>query len=148
MPNNDIDTVNILDFDAVHDLRDGGKDRKRAPPLGNAAGHGAGKPVIKRPAEKSKPTAEGQSPEKKMNQLRQQLNQKGFQIELASSVGSLVPEKRAKADNQIDTPDAELYGREADTRNPGKPTAAGQANPKGAQQANQRMQPDDYRNLQ
>ena len=88
MPNNDIDTVNILDFDAVHDLHD--NDRKRAPQQpGNptAPGHG-GKSASKRPAEKPKPTGEGQqSPEKKMNQLRQQLNQKGFQIELTSSMG-------------------------------------------------------------
>ena len=46
------------------------------------------------------------------------------------------------------TPDTELYGREADARNPIKNNASGQANPKGPQQANQRMQPDDYRNLQ
>lgn len=123
MPNNDIDTVNILDFDAVHDLNDNNgnlneapnargqlsnisaersKDRKRAPqqPSNAAAAGQGGKPTAKRPAEKPKPTADAQqSPERKMNQLRQQLNQKGFQIELASSVGSLVPEKRGKVDN-------------------------------------------------
>lgn len=67
---------------------------------------------------------------------------------MASSGGSLVPEKRGNAGNQVDTPEVELYGRENEARNHVKSNTAGQANPKAAQPAAQRMQQDDYRNMQ
>lgn len=69
MPNNDIDTVNILDFDAVQDLHD---TNKRVPAQQMPSMKIGGKPTPKRAVEKAKPTSEvQQSPEKKMNQLRQ-----------------------------------------------------------------------------
>lgn len=49
-------------------------------------------------ADKVNSGGQNKSPEKKKNQLRQQLNQKGFQIELASSVGSLLPDQRGHTD--------------------------------------------------
>lgn len=65
-------------------------------------------------------------------------------------MGSQLPDKRGRPENKTETPKTEQpYGREADARNPAKPTAAAQANPQKAHpQANQRMQPDDYRNVQ